>query len=215
MWQIIVAGVSAGAAALGAAYKLYSDRQASLGSFVIWGRPNSGKTTFISQMRGDYHRSPEKKTTTSRTQYKNVKLQLSPTCIVNSIVDMPGTNDRLENWRELVAENNHVFYLINLSRSGDAAYLAQVRNDLKETVKAVLASPRSRKRINIIASHVDQSQWKDADASQVNNSLQEDETIRRIYESLEGVKGYIYSANLTDATSFRRLMQSIANDLKA
>lgn len=52
------------------------------------------------------------------------------------------------------------------------------------------------------------------DTAQVNNVLQEDPVIRRMYESI-GVKGYVYSANLTDPTSFNRLLQSIVDDLQA
>lgn len=227
MLPFIVAGV----AALGAvAYKVYSNRADSstksprtspnpparrLGSFVIWGRPNSGKTTFISQLRGEPIQLVEKKATTSRTTYKEVKLRLAAELVVESIVDMPGTDDRLDDWRELVSKGDHVFYLLNISRTDDAGYVAAVRTDLKATIEALNKSSKGRKRINIIASHVDQSKWNTVDAAQVNNVLQEDPVIRRMYESMEGVKGYFYSANLTDPTSFKRLLQSIVDDLQA
>ncbi|WP_375184692.1 GTPase domain-containing protein [Aquabacterium sp.] len=225
MLPLIAAG--AGLLAVGvAAYKYFSgdddqpsktpppSKSQSLGSFVIWGRPNSGKTTFISQLRGE-QMSVEKKATTSRTTYKEVKLRLAAEFVVDSIVDMPGTDDRLDDWRELVAKGDHVFYLINLSRIDDSGYAAAVRTDLKATIDALSQSSKGRKRINIIASHVDQSKWNAVDAAQVNNVLQEDPVIRRMYESMEGVKGYVYSANLTDATSFKRLLQSIVDDLQA
>lgn len=222
--------IVAGAAVLGAvAYKVYSDITGSptrppptsppparrLGSFVIWGRPNSGKTTFISQMRGEHIQLVKKEATTSRTTYNDVKLRLAAECVVDSIVDMPGTDDRLDDWCELVAKGDHVFYLLNLSRTDDAGYAAAVRTDLKATIEALNKSSKGRKRINIIASHVDQSKWNTVDAAQVNNVLQEDPVIRRMYESMEGVKGYVYSANLTDPTSFKRLLQSIVDDLQA
>jgi len=223
--------IIAGAAALSAvAYKVYSDSAGSstkppptsptptarrLGSFVIWGRPNSGKTTFISQLRGEPIQLVEKKATTSRTTYKDVKLRLAAEWVVDSIVDMPGTDDRLDDWRELVAKGDHVFYLLNLSRTDDAGYVAAVRTDLKATIEALRKLPKGRKRINIIASHVDQSKWNNVDAAQVNNVLQEDPVIRRMYESMEGAKGYVYSANLTDPTSFKLLLQSIVDDLHA
>jgi GTPase Era involved in 16S rRNA processing len=226
MLPFIVAGV----AALGAvAYKIYKDSDDSssyllptnanlstrrLGSFVIWGRPNSGKTTFISQLRGQAIQSADKQATTARTTYSNVELQLSAKLVVDSIVDMPGTDDRLDDWRELVEKGDHVFYLLNLSRTDDAGYAAAVRTDLKATIEALNKSSKGRKRINIIASHVDQSKWKTVDAAQVNNVLQEDPVIRRMYESMEGVKGYVYSANLTEATSFKRLLQSIVDDFQ-
>lgn len=227
MLPFIVAGV----AALGAvAYKLYSDRDGSsskpqnaehappaqrLGSFVIWGRPNSGKTTFITQLRGQKNDPATKQATTSRTTYSNVELPLSTKCVVDSIVDMPGTDDRLDDWRALVEKGDHVFYLLNLSRIDDASYVAAVRTDLKTTIEALNKSVKSRKRINIIASHVDESQWKTIDAAQVNNVLQEDAVIRRMYESMDGVKGYVYSADLTDPASFKRLLQSIVDDCQA
>lgn len=226
MLPLILAGAGLLAAGV-ATYKYFSDdddqsskappphRSQSLGTFVIWGRPNSGKTTFISQLRGEQMQSVVKKATTSRTTYKEVKLQLEAEFTVDSIVDMPGTDDRLDDWRELVANGDHVFYLINLSRTDDSGYAAAVRTDLKATIEALSQSSKGRKRINIIASHVDQSKWNAVDAAQVNNVLQEDPGIRRMYESMEGVKGYVYSANLTDATSFRRLLQSIVDDLQA
>lgn len=223
MLPFIIAGV----AALGAlTYKAYSDRADSptksptptvrrLGSFVIWGRPNSGKTTFISQLRGESVHLAEKKATTSRTTYKDIKLGLAGDLVVESIVDMPGTDDRLDDWRELVAKADHVFYLFNISRADDSGYVAAVRTDLKATIEALSKSSKGRKRINIITSHVDQSKWKNVDAAQVNNMLQEDPVIRRLYESMEGVQGYFYSANLTNSTSFKRLLQSIVDDLHA
>lgn len=229
MLPLIVAGVVAGVAALGAvAHKVFSDSDGSskppptspprvrrLGSFVIWGRPNSGKTTFISQLRGEHVQLVEKKATTSRTTYKDVKLRLAEALVVDSIVDMPGTDDRLDDWRQLVEKGDHVFYLLNISRTADAGYVAAVRTDLKATIEALNKSSTGRKRINIIASHVDQSKWNTVDAAQVNNVLQEDPVIRRMYESMGGVKGYVYSANLTDSTSFNRLLQSIVDDLQA
>lgn len=227
MLPFIIAGV----VALGAvAYKVYSDSAGSsttppptspnpparrLGNFVIWGRPNSGKTTFISQLRGEHIQLVDKKATTSRTTYKDVKLQLASDLVVDSIVDMPGTDDRLEDWCELVAKGDHVFYLINISRIDNAGYAAAVRTDLKATIDALNKSSKGRKRINIIASHIDQSKWNTVDTAQVNNVLQEDPVIRRMYESMEGVKGYVYSANLTDPTSFKHLLQSIVDDLQA
>ncbi|RYH69841.1 MAG: hypothetical protein EON54_02095 [Alcaligenaceae bacterium] len=227
MLPFIVAGV----AALGAvAYKLYSDGDDSstkppptspnppgrrLGSFVIWGRPNSGKTTFISRLRGEQIQLANKKATTSRTTYKDIKLRLGAELVVDSIVDMPGTDDRLDDWRELVVNGDHVFYLLNLSRTDDAGYVAAVRTDLKATIEALNKSSKRRKRINIIASHIDQSKWNTVDTAQVNNVLQEDPVIRRMYESMEGVQGYVYSANLIDPTSFKHLLQSIVDDLQA
>lgn len=230
MLPLIVAGV-AGIAALGAAaYKIYSGRDGSsskpqttghtppaqrLGSFVIWGRPNSGKTTFITQLRGQKIEPAAKQATTSRTTYSNVELPLSAKFVVDSIVDMPGTDDRLDDWCELVEKGDHVFYLLNLSRTNDAGYVAAVRTDLKITIEALKKSAKPRKRLNIIASHVDESKWKTVDAAQVNNVLQEDAAIRRMYESMDGVKGYVYSANLTDPASFKRLLQSIVDDCQA
>jgi len=227
MWKLIITGV----VALGAAaYKVYSDSAGSstkpppaspnppirrLGNFVIWGRPDSGKTTFILQLRGEYIKSGEKKATTSRTLYKDVKLQLAEEFVLDSIVDMPGTDDRLDDWRELVAKGDHVFYLIDLSRTDNARYAAAVRRDLKATIDALNKSSKGRKRINIIASHIDKSKWSNVDTAQVNNVLQEDPVIRQMYESMEGVKGYVYSANLTNSTSFKHLLQSIVDDLQA
>lgn len=130
---------------------------------------------------------------------------------------MPGTGDRFSDWLNLVAEKDHAFYMINLSRLSEAdneRYMIRIQDDIKSTVKAIRDSKKSKKKIHIIASHIDKSKWRDVDQVDINNELQEDEEIRILYESIDDVPGYVYSADLTNADSFNRLLQSIVDDCK-
>lgn len=187
----------------------------SLGSFLIWGRPNVGKTTFVNQLRGSTVGLKRKIATESRTVYSDIRLNdlKGGPFVVDKIVDMPGNQDRLDDWLNLVSSDGHVFYLVNLSRLNEGKYSSRVKEDVKATLEALRKSSKARKRINIIASHLDASKWANEDASQVNNVLQEDPEMRLLYESLGDVSGYIYSADLTDPASFNRLLQSIVNDI--
>lgn len=189
----------------------------SLGSFVVWGRPNAGKTTFINQLLDKDVDSKMKEATTSQTKHINLPLTVvdGKSYQISEIIDMPGTKDRLEDWLRLVSSHDHVFYMVNLGRIGESDYISAVRSDLKETVTALQKSSKTKKRINIISSHVDESKWKDIDPSEVNNVLQEDQQFRLQYESMEGVAGYVYAANLTDKDSFKRMLDSIIRDCYA
>ena len=186
----------------------------SLGSFVIWGRPNTGKTTFIARLRGVEVNAEKKEATTSKKVYKNVEIGNIEGGLfkVSEIVDMPGSMDRLDDWLDQVVSKKHVFYLIDLSRLKERTYLTSVKSDVSCTVKKLNESNKNNKRINIIATHVDLSDWKDIDIADVNNLIQEDVDIRYIFESTKGVSGYVYSSNLIDESSFNKLMQSIVDD---
>src|SRR5690606_8637650 len=132
------------------------------------------------------------------------------------IVDTPGNMDRLEDWLKQVVDSQHLFYLVDLSRVADRDYAAAVRSDIKATARARRDSSKPVKRINFIASHLDQSKWSGVDAAEVNNLLlQQDDGLRLLYESVDGVAGYVYSANLMDKGSFKRLLQSIVDDCQS
>ncbi|MYM65702.1 hypothetical protein GTP45_02495 [Pseudoduganella sp. FT55W] len=188
----------------------------SVGKFAIWGLPNSGKTTFINQL---LNREPsgQKEATTAKTVYSSIpKVEIDGRSYrIESITDMPGTRDRLSDWLEMVQSHQHIFYLVNLARKNEREYMAGVRHDLSKTVEALANSSTSSKRLNIIASHVDESFLKDISTAEVNNHLQDDEEFRRVFESMEGVKGYVYTANLIDRSSFQRLLESILKDYAA
>jgi GTPase SAR1 family protein len=88
----------------------------SRGSFVVWGRPDSGKTTFISRLLGK--QPPEKKESTDSIKtYKKVPLNFLNGGLfeVDEIADMPGNLDFRDKWLQMVIEKDHVFYLIDLS----------------------------------------------------------------------------------------------------
>jgi ribosome biogenesis GTPase A len=219
MLPFIILGV-AGATAY-AAYKKYASGHnssvpsaISVGKFAIWGLPNSGKSTFISQLLRKPHAHGHKEATTAKTVYSTIPLVQIGTrqFRIESIVDMPGTRDRLADWLELVNSHQHVFYLINLARKNDREYMAGVRYDLSKTVDALKTSTKTLKRLNIIASHVDESFLNDISIAEVNNHLQEDNDFQRVFESIDGVAGYVYTANLTDKDSFKRLLESILKD---
>lgn len=175
MLPLIIGGLAGTiAGVVGAAYRHWSsDKRGfkSLGSVVIWGRPNTGKTTFIARLRGEDPNPGHKEATTSKKKYTEIlltDLDGGPFRI-EEIVDMPGNMDRLEDWLRQVVSSQHVFYLIDLSRVGDRHYKAAVRSDIKATVKALCDSTKPTKRINLIASHLDQSEWRREDPAEVNN----------------------------------------------
>lgn len=219
MLPFIAAGLVVGVGV--AIYKKFNNSQESLvlveaipiGKFAIWGRPNAGKTTFINRLMCNAVDAQRKEATTARTVYKTIPFVkiAGIDYKIDEIVDMPGTQDRRGDWLALVKSHEHVFYLLNLART-DSAYKAEVRKDLFETVSALRASGKIVKRINIIASHVDESSWKNIKPAEVNNILQNDDNFRKLYETIDDVAGYVYAANLTDAENFQRLIESIVKD---
>lgn len=219
MLPFIIAGVgvAVGSAAY-AAYRYFSDDEKTLGTFIVWGRPNTGKSTFIAGLRGATpSQAAPKEATTARITHKDVKvkgLDRGPHK-VDAVTDMPGTNDRLPDWLDAVKSVEHVFYLVNLARVDDRTYMSSVRTDIKETIAALKQSEKDKKRLNLIGSHLDESKWKTVRAAEVNNVLQEDDEFRALHESTKEVAGYVYAANLTDKNSFKQLLQSIADDILA
>lgn len=216
----------AAAAACTAAYQYFSKDEEpkkpeyqSLGTFVLWGRPNAGKTTFIARLRGEPPGSKDKIATTSRTVYSDVQLTAikDKYLKIDKVVDMPGTDDRLSDWLEMVGNGANIFYMVDLSRINNKDYAMLVKKDLLATAGALNKSKsEKKKRINIICSHVDVSGWANLMRNpDFGNLIQKEAEIRLIYESLhkEGVAGYFYFANLNDKRSSDVLIESIANDL--
>lgn len=185
----------------------------SLGEFVFWGRPNVGKTTLIKQLLGEKFDANEKKQTSSKENYENVTLRNldGGPFVIDRVFDMPGTEDRLRYWVQVVKTEAKVFYIVDLERIVNKDYISRVKWDVKETIKALGDSNKNDKRINIIATHLDVSNWKDY-GSDVGNVLQEDDDIRGLLELMGDVAGYIYAVNLLDKTSVQKLLQSIVND---
>lgn len=197
----------------------------SLGSFAIWGRPDSGKTTFVYRIQ-QKDIPKEKEATSSRREFRDIK----PISIrenkfkIDEITDLPGTIDRKRTWVDLVKNKKHVFYLVNLARLSDKKYLSEVKNDLKITTEAISALKTDMKPIHIIGTHIDESDFKNILDADVNNKLQENSEIRAILESIkylgdelknsDGIKGFLYSVNLTELPSFNKLIENIINDIK-
>ena len=185
----------------------------SLGTLAIWGRPDVGKTTFMNFLLGNDHQCMKKEATTHRREYSNTKVRAAG-CeyLIKTITDMPGTMDRMDDWLDQVRQSDHVFYMLDASRE-DGRYVKQILHDLKETVTVIReVKAGNQKKIHIIVTHIDLSRFKDFDTSTVHNELQQDDFFREIYESGEGVCGYVYVANLTDPSSCERLMTSIVGD---
>lgn len=220
MLPLIAVGVAAVAAGT-AAWKTYQSYTTQghkaivgtkLGKFTIWGRPNAGKTTFVNRLVKDIGPASKKEGTTGQKVYKDVKFSAAgQQYLIDEIRDMPGTIDRQSDWLESVKTHDHVFYLFNSSNE-DRNYLAQVRDDISKAVETLKNCTKSDKRLHIIASHVDQSRFKEIDPAEVNNVLQEDDNFIRLYQSTAGVSGYVYAVNLTSDENSRMLMESIMRD---
>src|SRR5690606_2344277 len=190
-----------------------------LGGFAIWGRPDSGKTTFISQLLEKQVSPLGKSASLSNRLYKNVPVKEidEDRYRISQVADMPGTKDRLADWLDLVAKkDNHVFYLVDLSRIDQKEYFDGAIYDLKKTYESVVSSAYPKKKIHIVGSHLDKSKWKDEDLARVNNEVIGDSVFRRLYESAGGVdaNGYVYVANLTDKNEFNRILRGIIRDIK-
>ncbi|AXV65920.1 hypothetical protein D0907_11895 [Pseudoalteromonas lipolytica] len=196
------------------AIKTEGPKAKRLGSFVVWGRPDSGKTTFIYRLRGE-EPPVEKEATDSQKKNEEVILDFlnGGPHVISEIADMPGNQDFRDKWLQMVIEKEHVFYLLNLERLSNKNYLTQVRLDVEATVIALESSEKTDKRINFIATHLDKSQWNEIERSRVNNVMNDDMVIRQIREARGDVKGYLYSVNLIDKKDFEKLMQDVVNDI--
>lgn len=223
MLPIIVAGVVGVAALAGGIYKYASSKKPagetkvpkSLGGFAVWGQPETGKTTFIARLRG-VDPTGEKEQTTSLRRFGKfeVKGLDGGPFEIQELVDMPGSKDRLNDWLDQVASKKHIFYIVNLARVADESYRRKVKFDIEKTVEK-LAGPESKgKRVNIIGTHLDKSEWKSVDVARVNNTILQDPSMREVRELFGSVAGYVYSVNLMDKNSANRLLQDIANDSK-
>jgi len=231
MLPFIIGGIAVAAAVTAGTtiYKKFSsdeDEIESLGSFAIWGRPDSGKTTFVYRIQQKNIPEEKEATTSKQPPVTDIK----PFTIngkkfkINEITDLPGTVDRQRIWKTLVSEKKHIFYLVNLSRLSDAKYLSNVKHDLQLTAKTIGDLKSGIKPIHIIGTHIDESEFKDLEDSQVGNVLQQNSKIRAIHESIqhssdkfknsEEMKGFLYPVNLMDELSFKILIESIINDIK-
>lgn len=223
MLPLIVAGVVVGAAALvGGVYKHVTSNENNgkegaaedLGSFAVWGQPDTGKTTFIARLRGLPPISEKLQTTSMKSLPEfEVKSEDGRRYKIERLVDMPGTRDRLSAWLKQVVLNKNVFYIVDLSRLPEKNYCIKVRFDIEQTV-AALGSRDEKKRLNIIGTHLDLSEWASVDTARVNNVVMQNSKMREIRELLKEVEGYVYSVDLTDEESFARLLQDVINDIK-
>lgn len=221
MLPFIVAGVVVAVA--GGIYKYANSKKPageakepkSLGSFAVWGQPETGKTTFIARLRG-IDPTGEKEQTTSLRRFSRfeVKGLDGGPYEIQELVDMPGSKDRLNDWLDQVASKDQVFYIVNLAKITDDGYRRKVKFDVEKTVEKLSYSDVKVKRVNIVGTHLDTSEWKSVDAARVNNLILQDPHMREMRELFGVVAGYVYSANLMDKKSANRLLQDIANDCK-
>jgi len=221
MLPFIVAGVVGVAAVVGGVYKYATSNKADdsseeikkLGSFAVWGQPDTGKTTFIARLRG-LEPKVDKEQTTSLKRYSafNLRGVDGGAYEVRGLVDMPGSKDRLNDWLKEALLSDHVFYVVDLSRVHDQEYFRKVKYDVAQTVDCLASSAEGNKKVNIIGTHLDASEWKSVDAVRVNNVVIQDQRMRELSELFGKVAGYVYSVNLTDDKSSSRLLQDIAND---
>lgn len=188
-----------------------------LGDFAIWGQPDTGKTTFISCMRGTIPASDTKEQTTSIKRYSKFKVSSRNGQIyeVQELLDMPGGEDRLNNWLIEVGTRKHILYIISLAKLGDSAYLRRVRSDIAHTLERLKSAKKEGKRIHIIGAHLDNSKWKDFEPARVKEMILQDDGIREIREHFGVVAGYFYAANLLNPESANRLIEDIINDCAA
>ena len=191
-----------------------------LGGVAVWGQPDTGKTTFISRLRGNTP-GDEKTQTTSRKMYKNIEGQTSEDfCYrIDELVDIPGSRDRLNDWLKEVGDKSNIFYVVDLSKLNDNAYRSKVNFDIGKTIEKIeadfIAGGRGDahiKKVSIIGTHLDKSPWAAVAACDANNVIADSDQMRSIYDAFGEVKGVIYSVNLMDNKSANQLIQDIIND---
>lgn len=226
---LVVAGAAVVAAG-GAAYKYYTKddkkKQAPgpitphepvnyLSGIAIWGRPDVGKTTFIANLLNK-PLSAQKVQTASKVTHTTIPAF----CVggklysFNKIVDMPGNVDRFDAWLEQAQTNKHVFYIFNIEKLGDKAYMRGVSSDIVKTMEAMEQEKVEGAKLHVIASHVDKSVFQHFDQANLVNEIMKDDDVRRVYEKLQGsIKGFFYGVNLTDLGSFKNLMRNIVQDI--
>lgn len=225
MLPYLIGGAAVLLTSVGAAiYKYYSEDDSpppsntvSLKRFAIWGRPNVGKTTFIARLRHQSVITERKEASTSKQVYTSIPpIELDgKSYLINEIVDMPGTKDRLMDWLDLVYTHEQVFYLVNLKLTKDKEYQAAVRHDLNKTVEKLLECQKPKKTLHIIFSHIDKSHLSQIKPEEVNNKIHDDEIAQLFLEQTSEVKCYMYAVNLMDEGSFQQLIHSIVRDANA
>lgn len=186
-----------------------------LGDFAVWGRPDAGKTTFISCLRGN-RPSGEKEQTNSIKRYSKFEITSHDGRLygVHELCDIPGGEDRLKNWLTEIESRKHIFYIVSLAKLDDSAYLRKVRTEIEHTVKR-LNDKTTGKRIHVIGAHLDSSKWKDFEPARVRERILQDDAIREIREHFGEGAGYFYAANLLDPSSATQLIEDIINDCSA
>lgn len=184
-----------------------------LGAFAVWGQPDAGKTTFIARLRGKVCNS-EKEQTTSMISYGKFELEgvNGGPYVVRELIDMPGSKDRLGDWLAQVESKKQVFYIISLERLSDENYRRKVKFDVGKTVEKLKEC--GGKKIKIIGTHLDKSEWKSISTAKVNNEIHDHPYMREVQEQFGIFSGYMYSVNLMDDISSSRLLQDIVNDCK-
>lgn len=223
MLPLIVVGVVAAAAVTGGIYKYSTKKKPagkvkepkSLGDFAVWGQPETGKTTFIARLRG-VDPAGDKEQTTSIKRFGRFELKGldGGPYEIQELVDMPGSKDRLNDWLTQVESKRHVFYIVNLAKLAEEDYRRKVRFDVERTVEKLAATDADCKKVNIIGTHLDMSEWESIDVTRVNNVILQDQHMREVRELFGHVAGYVYSVNLMDKKSATRLLQDIANDCR-
>lgn len=223
MPRLIVGCVVGLAALAGGVYKYATSKESpgevekpkNLGSFAVWGQPDTGKTTFTARLRG-LEPAGEKEQTSSIRRFGKLELKglNGGPYEIQELVDMPGNKDRLNDWLALAASKKNVFYIINLARLADDGYRRKVRGDIEKTVERLASAKVDGKKVNIIGTHLDSSEWGAVDVARVNNTILQSQHMREVRELFGNVAGYVYSANLMDKNSATRLLQDIANDCK-
>lgn len=186
-----------------------------LQGIAIWGRPDVGKTTFISHLMKEPF-SQKKIQTASKRIYTNIptfRVDGKQFCF-HKIIDMPGNVDRLDEWLIQAQNNKHVFYIFNIEKLGDKSYMRNVSSDIIKTMESMEKEKINGAKLHVIASHVDKSIFKDYDQANLINEIMNSDEVRRIYEKLKGtVKGYFYGVNLTSRTDFQNLLSNIIRDI--
>lgn len=185
---------------------------------VIWGMPGAGKTTFIQRLLGE-EPSDKPQQTSSKREFKDIKaFKVDEKQVqINKLIDLPGTYDRLDDWKELVRTHDNLYYLIDLDcLIRDKIFFEKNKKIITETVEYIVKTSEDNiKKLNIIYTHSDKTKLQNFERANRRDKLDMLTQVSVIYNliKMKKIGTYSYVVNLLDEEDSEKLIKDIFRDL--
>ena len=182
----LVGGILAAKRATGP--KQATPPERNIGDVALWGVPDSGKSTFVAQLRSE-PLSPQKEQTRSANKYTDVVVKANgQRFTIAKIVDMPGTEIRKGDWLKLASTARHSIYLVNLSEyfGGNIDYVAAVNQHLKDLRGVFDSGNKDCSSLIILGTHLDKSRFSNVPAP--DNAIHADASFEKLIALVSGSK---------------------------